>query len=260
VNPEEMTPEQQDYDATYIAEGIDAMEKQTGLELSDESLDEVIDAMRANRGEDGAPLVEDVFNQFVADAEAEGTIEAADEAEEEALEAFEAGQANEPSAEQFAAMQRGDYGPELQRQALEAAAINPEPEGEQPNDWATEFQAQQIELEKRLGRGQTAEERAEGRETLTSKELKALADDAGTSDKPLDLIESYDRLFGSRNKEDRRVEAMAEAFDDLQNEGRDESNHAEPWETDEDFREPSMTNDDDRQAAMVATMKEGEAA
>jgi hypothetical protein len=257
VNPEEMTQEQLDYEATYIAEQIEAMEKHHGLELGDEAVDDVIDRARANRAEDGAPRVVDAFGAVVSEVEAEDGI---DYSEEEALEAFEAGQANEPSAEQFAAMQRGDYGPELQRQALEAAAINPEPEGEQPNDWATEFQAQQIELEKRLGRGQTAEERAEGRETLTSKELKALADDAGTSDKPLDLIESYDRLFGSRNKEDRRVEAMAEAFDDLQNEGRDESNHAEPWETDEDFREPSMTNDDDRQAAMVATMKEGEAA
>jgi hypothetical protein len=255
MNFDEMTPEQQDYDATYIAEGIAALEKHHGLELSEESLDEVIDTMRANRGEDGAPLVEDVFNQFVADAEAEGTIEA----EDDALEEFEAEQTNEPTAEQFAAMQRGDYGPELQRQALQAAGINTEePEGEQPNDWAGEFHAQQAQLEKRLGRGQTAEERAEGKETLTSKEIKALANDAGTSDKPLDLIESYDRLFESRNKEDRRVEAMAEAFEDLQNEGRNESNHAEPWETDEDFREPDMKNDDDRQAAMVATMKEGE--
>lgn len=258
MNLDEMTPEQQDYDATYIAEGIAAMEKQSGLELSEESLDEVIDRARANRGEDGAPLVADVFAQFVADAEAEGTIE--DEAEDVALEDFEAEPTNEPSAVQFAAMQRGDYGPELQRQALQAAGITTEePEGEQPNDWAGEFHAQQAQLEKRLGRGQTAEEKAEGKETLTRKEIKALANDAGTSDKPLDLIESYDRLFGSRNKEDRRVEAMAEAFDDLQNEGKDAETEPYEWdEPEEEFKEPDMTNDDDRQAAMVATMKEGE--
>lgn len=242
MNPEEMTQEQQDYDATYIAEGIAAMEKQSGLELSNESLDEVIDTMRANRGEDGAPLVADVFNQFVADAEAEGSIEA----EDEALEEFEAEQTNEPSAVQFAAMQRGDYGPELQRQALEAVGLNAEePEAEQRNDWAGEFLAQQEQLEKKLGR------------ELTSPEAKALEDDAAGTDKPLDLLGRYADVVGRdvrRNSEDRH-DVMVEAFEDSENEGKDDETYAEEWQ---EPKELDMKNADDRQAAMVAAMREGE--
>lgn len=249
MNLDEMTPEQQDYDAAYIAEGLAALEKQSGLELSEESLDEVIDRARANRGEDGAPLVADVFAQFVADAEAEGTIE--DEAEDEALEEFEAEPTNEPSAVQFAAMQRGDYGPELQRQALEAVGLNAEePEAEQRNDWAGEFLAQQEQLEKKLGR------------ELTSPEAKALEDDAAGTDKPLDLLGRYADVVGrdSRNSDDRH-DVMVEAFEDSQNQGNGDGTYTDEWdEPDEDFREPDMKNDDDRQAAMVATMKEGEAA
>jgi hypothetical protein len=258
MNFDEMTPEQLDYEATYIAEGIDALEKHTGLELSDESLDEVIDTMRANRGEDGAPLVEDVFNQFVADAEAEGTIEAADEAEDEALEEFEAEPTNEPSAVQFAAMQRGDYGPELQRQALEAVGINTEePEGEQPNDWAGEFQAQQIKLEKRLNRGQTAAEKAEGKPTLTSKELDALIEDTSGSDQPLDLDASYESLFGRKSRHgDDRHDLLVQAFEDSENEGKDDETYAEEWQ---EPKELDLTNDEDRQAAMSAAMEEAEA-
>ena len=256
MNPEEMTQEQLDYEATYIAEQIDAMEKHHGLELGDEAVDDVVERARANRAEDGAPRVEDAFGSVVSEVEAEDGI---DYSEQEALEEFEAEPTNEPSAVQFAAMQRGDHGPELQRQALEAAGINPEePEAEQPNDWAGEFQAQQTKLEKRLNRGQTAAEKAEGKPTLTSKELDALIEDTSGSDQPLDLDASYESLFGRKSRHgDDRHDLLVQAFEDSENEGKDDETYAEEWQ---EPKELDMKNDDDRQAAMVATMKEGEAA
>jgi hypothetical protein len=255
VNPEEMTQEQLDYEATYIAEQIDAMEKDHGLELGDEAVDDVVERARANRAEDGAPRVEDAFGSVVSEVEAEDGI---DYSEQEALEEFEGGQANEPSAVQSAAMQRGDYGPDLQREVLEAVGLNAEPAaGDYRNDWPMEFQAQQARLEKRLNRGQTAAEKAEGKPTLTSKELDALIEDTSGSDQPLDLDASYESLFGRKSRHgDDRHDLLVQAFEDSENEGKDDETYAEDWQ---EPKEPDMTVDEDRQAAMAAAMEEAEA-
>jgi hypothetical protein len=55
MNPEGPTQEQvEDHEAEYLAEGLDALEIQSGLELSEETVDDVINLARANRGE-GVP-------------------------------------------------------------------------------------------------------------------------------------------------------------------------------------------------------------
>lgn len=254
MTPEDMTQEQvEDMEATYIAEQIDAMEKETGLELGEEAVDDVIGRARANRGENQEPLVADAFGEVVSEIEAEGGI---DFTEQEQLEQFE--QPTGPTTEQFAAMQRGDYGPDLQREALEAVGLNAEPAaGDYRNDWPMEFQAQQARLEKRLNRGQTAAEKAEGKPTLTSKELDALIEDTSGSDQPLDLDASYESLFGRKSRHgDDRHDLLVQAFEDSENEGKDDETYAEEWQ---EPKELDLTNDEDRQAAMSAAMEEAEA-
>lgn len=112
---------------------------------------------------------------------------------------------------------------------LEQTLANYEAEGgsveEAPNDWAEEFQAQQEQLEKRLDRGRHPDEDGSS-PTLTSKEIQALADDAGSSDQPLNLVEAYDRLFptDSANKDDRRLDTATAIFDEIQ--AADQDNEA----------------------------------
>lgn len=54
----------EEQEASYIAEQIDALEKEAGVELDDEAIDFVIDRARSNRGEDGAPDVQGAFKGF----------------------------------------------------------------------------------------------------------------------------------------------------------------------------------------------------
>lgn len=54
----------EEQEASYIAEQIDALEKEAGIELDDQAIDFVIDRARSNRGEDGAPDIQGAFKGF----------------------------------------------------------------------------------------------------------------------------------------------------------------------------------------------------
>ncbi len=109
---------------------------------------------------------------------------------------------------------RGDYGPEAQAAALEAAGLqvdgDPQTQTEAGNDqaadaWLPQFLAQAAQLEKKIGR------------ELTGKEFKTLEEDQAMSDPP-NVMESYDRTIGrntSDNPDDRRAVA-AEVYDELE--------------------------------------------
>jgi len=56
----------EEMEADYIAEKIDVLEKETGIELDDDAIDFVIDRARANRGDQEEPLVENAFNPAVS--------------------------------------------------------------------------------------------------------------------------------------------------------------------------------------------------
>jgi hypothetical protein len=234
---EGMTPEEiaeaEDQEAEYIANEIDAYEQAYEVELSDEAVDAVIDAARANRDEDGDPDVAEAFDGLM---EAHAEAEAAAEANETV------------SAEELAAAIRGDYGPEVQARAAAAAGVeleDIEEELDEDNDpdgpWLNEYLAQEARLERKLGRGLTQNERAK------------LEADAVESDQAPDLLGRYDEVVGrsSKNQDDQHQVAV-ETFEEHQAE--DAPPKAEPP------AEPDLSNDDERRAAMVADMEAIDAA
>jgi hypothetical protein len=134
---------------------------------------------------------------------------------------------SEMDAATFAAILRGDYGPEAQAEALEAANLQYEgAQGEYQDPaqqaWAQDFIGQSHQLEKRLGR------------ELTGAEFKALADDQQGAAYP-DIHDAWSRVLDRnvRNPEDRRAIA-AEVYDEdmelkqaeeqLEAEGRESAN------------------------------------
>jgi hypothetical protein len=71
--------------------------------------------------------------------------------------------------------------------------------------WVNEFMADELKLEKKIGR------------ELTTNERSALIKDHALSTQPPDLLEAYDRVIGRdiKNEED-RLEVLAEHFDQAQ--------------------------------------------
>ena len=233
MSPEELEELEQD----FVAQAIVDLENETGLELTDEAIDAVVERADANRAEDGEPQVAGAFDEVLSEAETNGEIDYGYEDPREAMQ--------QELAEMRAAL-NGDPDPA----ELEAIEAQQEMAEAAHDAWANDFQAELTRFEK-----------AKGRE-FTDKEVTALAEDAGASDRLIDLKESWERVYG-KGERDRR-DVAAEVFDEEQAKG-EESKSTEPepeWEPPEDEppKAPDMSNDEDRIKAMVHDFEEAEAA
>lgn len=216
--------EQREAVVDFIAGQIAAIEEQEGIELTAEAVDQLTDLSFENLDEDGTP-------QVLASYLDMDLVDADEDASPEDGTAYEPDGGN-VSADEFAAALRGDYGYEAQAAAMQQSGLG---EAALVDDaWAAEFTAQERRLEKKIGR------------ELTGKERERLTEDAAGSDQRFDLVEVFDRVIGRdpKNAEDGH-DVMVETFEEHQAENEDE-----------DGDEFDPTEDDQRQAEMVADMQE----